>query len=550
MSERKSINFKNYIQNLAGITLEKQGSAEEGYVATYVLKQGGVAIAPKINIPKDFLVKSFSLETCSTVNQPVQGFAVGDKYIDLIINTIGNDETNQHLYLNVRDLCDVYTADNSTLTLSNNQFSVKNGGITLSKLDSSLQSSINSIDNKVDKVQGKGLSTNDYTTNDMNKLAGVATGATKNIVDSSMSDSSTNAVQNKVIKQYVDETIDGVSGGGSIELQSYAKKSELADVATSGSYNDLSNKPVIPSKTSDLTNDSNFLTSHQDISGKENASNKTSSWNSTTNNTRYPTEKLVKDSLDNKVNVGDIKDNLTSTDTNKPLSAKQGKELKSLVDAKANSNHTHSQYLTEHQSLANYVTNSDSRLSDARTPTSHSHGDLQNDGRVGTSNNASKNVVTDSSGRITTENKYSHPSSHPASMITGLADVATSGSYSDLFNKPSTALTQIQSFTDSGMTVTVYANDFLVHVVVTGDATNMPSEDSYKIATHQINSGYRPPFNYVIAPATTAAVNSATGSGNAACKICISPEGYVYLINTTAAYTVNNIRTCLTYPKV
>jgi hypothetical protein len=30
-------------------------------------------------------------------------------------------------------------------------------------------------------------------------------------------------------------------------------------VATSGSYNDLSNKPSIPTKTSDLTNDSGFI---------------------------------------------------------------------------------------------------------------------------------------------------------------------------------------------------------------------------------------------------------------------------------------------------
>ena len=35
----------------------------------------------------------------------------------------------------------------------------------------------------------------------------------------------------------------------------------LATVATSGSYNDLTNKPTIPSKTSDLTNDSGFITS-------------------------------------------------------------------------------------------------------------------------------------------------------------------------------------------------------------------------------------------------------------------------------------------------
>ena len=40
-----------------------------------------------------------------------------------------------------------------------------------------------------------------------------------------------------------------------------AHKPSLATVATSGSYTDLSNKPVIPTKTSDLTNDSNFITS-------------------------------------------------------------------------------------------------------------------------------------------------------------------------------------------------------------------------------------------------------------------------------------------------
>lgn len=35
-----------------------------------------------------------------------------------------------------------------------------------------------------------------------------------------------------------------------------------------------------------------------------------------------------------------------------------------------------------------------------------------------------------------TDTVYTHPASHPASMITGLADVATSGSYNDLTDKP------------------------------------------------------------------------------------------------------------------
>ncbi len=35
---------------------------------------------------------------------------------------------------------------------------------------------------KVDKISGKGLSTNDYTTNEKNKLAGIAVGAEVNAI--------------------------------------------------------------------------------------------------------------------------------------------------------------------------------------------------------------------------------------------------------------------------------------------------------------------------------------------------------------------------------
>ena len=45
---------------------------------------------------------------------------------------------------------------------------------------------------------------------------------------------------------------------GNIITSTYATKAELSTVATSGSYNDLSNKPTIPTKTSQLTNDSGF----------------------------------------------------------------------------------------------------------------------------------------------------------------------------------------------------------------------------------------------------------------------------------------------------
>ena len=55
------------------------------------------------------------------------------------------------------------------------------------------------IEGKVDKVSGKELSTNDYTTAEKEKLAGIATGANKTVVDTSLKSTSTNPVQNKVV---------------------------------------------------------------------------------------------------------------------------------------------------------------------------------------------------------------------------------------------------------------------------------------------------------------------------------------------------------------
>ena len=80
------------------------------------------------------------------------------------------------------------------------------------------------ISGKVDKVEGKGLSTNDYTTTEKNKLGGIETGANKTVVDSALSSTSTNPVQNKVIKKALDDL------------------------------------PAVPTKVSELTNDSGYLT--------------------------------------------------------------------------------------------------------------------------------------------------------------------------------------------------------------------------------------------------------------------------------------------------
>ena len=53
------------------------------------------------------------------------------------------------------------------------------------------------------------------------------------------------------------------------KFNNYTPSASLATVATSGSYNDLTNKPTIPSKTSDLTNDSGFVTNNYHDSTKQ-----------------------------------------------------------------------------------------------------------------------------------------------------------------------------------------------------------------------------------------------------------------------------------------
>ena len=115
------------------IDVEKQTTAETGYAATYVIKQGSSSsksqVGVKINIPKDFLVKSGEVKTATAADLTTlgSGYVAGDKYIDFVINTKENDGTDEHMYINVKDLVEdtTYTADEDTLQLVNGEFSVK-----------------------------------------------------------------------------------------------------------------------------------------------------------------------------------------------------------------------------------------------------------------------------------------------------------------------------------------------------------------------------------------------------------------------------------------
>lgn len=130
-------------------------------------------------------------------------------------------------------------------------------GATATTVDSALSStSENPVQNKVintalagkvDTVSGKGLSTEDYTTAEKTKLAGIAVGATAVTVDSTLSGTSENPVQNKVINAALAGKVDTVTGKG-LSTNDYtdAEKTKLAGIAEGANAYTL---PVATSST-------------------------------------------------------------------------------------------------------------------------------------------------------------------------------------------------------------------------------------------------------------------------------------------------------------
>ena len=98
------------------VTLESESKTEGDILKTYTIKQGGQEIGT-IDIPRDFLVTSASVKTCETQDTPVEGYKVGDKYIDFLLNTKEGKGEERHLYVLVSDLVDNYTGG-STSTIS------------------------------------------------------------------------------------------------------------------------------------------------------------------------------------------------------------------------------------------------------------------------------------------------------------------------------------------------------------------------------------------------------------------------------------------------
>ena len=159
-------------------TLAKQGAAEDGYFATYYLTKDGAQVGEKINIPKDYLVKEAELLEVAATDTPYSGAVIGDKYIDFTINTQASDEDEQHIYLPVKDLVDVYTGGNGININASNVVSVQIDAANANGL----------------ALGSAGLKLNLATTS----AAGAMSAADKTKLDTAISEEQLTAVENEI----------------------------------------------------------------------------------------------------------------------------------------------------------------------------------------------------------------------------------------------------------------------------------------------------------------------------------------------------------------
>lgn len=142
-----------------------------------------------------------------------------------------------------------YTTNTGTVTSVNNVSPV-NGNVTLSIPAAQVNSDWNATSGKAQILNKPNLATV-ATSGSYNDLSNKPTIPAAVTVDSALSSTSTNPVQNKVIttalnnKQGTISDLSTIRSGASAGATA-VQPDDLATVATSGSYNDLSNKPTIP----------------------------------------------------------------------------------------------------------------------------------------------------------------------------------------------------------------------------------------------------------------------------------------------------------------
>ena len=140
------------------------------------------------------------------------------------------------------------------------------------------------LNNKVDKVSGKGLSTNDFTNTLKNKLDGIAAGAQVNVIEGVNVNGSAVTPTNKIVNLTIPTKLTDLTNDGNFVTDANyvhtdnnfttTLKNKLNGIAAGAEVNVQSDWSVTstssdafiknkPTKVSDFTNDSNFQTQSQ-----------------------------------------------------------------------------------------------------------------------------------------------------------------------------------------------------------------------------------------------------------------------------------------------
>jgi hypothetical protein len=243
---------------------------------------------------------------------------------------------------------------------------------------------------------------------------------------------------------FVTQSIVDATSNGSIDLTPYALKTELF----SGSYNDLSDTPTIPTNISAFTNDSGYLTQHQDLSS---FALKTELFSGSYNDlTNKPT--LFSGSYND---LSDVPVLVVSYNdlTDKPSIPQ---DLSDLTD-------TSNLLVTDFTGYAtiSYVDTQVSNLVDTAPEALNTLNELA--AALGDDANFSTTITTLIGGKAdasTVTNLQNVLTAEVGTKATAadLATVATTGSYNDLFNKPTipNVPNNVSSFTNDAEYLTPY----------------------------------------------------------------------------------------------
>lgn len=176
--------------------------------------------------------------------------------------------------------------------------------------------------NKVDKVSGKGLSTNDYTTDEKNKLSGIDSGAQVNVIESVKVNGTALTPSSKSVN---------------IDLSNYATKSDISSVykykGTVSTYADL---PTTGQSVGDTYNVETADSSHG-IKAGDNVAWNGSAWDvlsGTIDLSNYATVSQLNNKVDKVSGKGLSTNDFTNADKSKLDGIESGAEVNVIEDIK------------------------------------------------------------------------------------------------------------------------------------------------------------------------------------------------------------------------